>query len=93
MILYHYTRNHNLKSIFEEGLKPNGIGIVYLCPAYEIASQVVASSEYENILEVDTGDCKLTSFEDCSEWEVLCWTGAPLPPESLRLVRPILKEG
>lgn len=87
MKLYHYTLNRNIKSIFDKGLKPNKLGIVYLCPNYDEVSKIIASSKYDTILEVETGDLKLTSFEDCRDWEVLCWTDKPIPPSRLKLVR------
>lgn len=87
MKLYHYTRNSNLKNIFEDGLKPNAMGIVYLCPTLDVASAVIASSEYENIIEVETDNLKLTAFDDCKEWEVLCWTDKPIPVKQLTLLQ------
>ena len=50
----------------KEGLKPNGIGIVYLSPRKDLGFGDVT-------LEVETGNNKLTAFDDCKEWEVLCW--------------------
>jgi len=85
--LYHYTRNKNLKSIFIEGLKPNKLGVVYLCPTLEEAEKVIASTEYENIIEVDVSGYKLTAFDDCREWEILCWANTPIPPDRLMLIQ------
>ena len=72
MKLYHGTDSKNLSGIFDEGLKPNHIGIVYLSPTLEKCNWG------DSILEVETGDLRLTAFEDCSDWEVLCW-GKVLP--------------
>ncbi len=81
MKLYHSTNRKNASSIVKEGLKPNGLGIVYLSPTFEKArlwnGQVT--------LEVETGDLKLTAFEDCSDWEVLCW--GHIPPENIKVVK------
>ena len=68
MILYHYTNKENIKSILLEGLKPNRTGIVYLAPDVE-----KLRGFGDAILEVETGDLKLTNFEDCGDWEILCW--------------------
>jgi RNA:NAD 2'-phosphotransferase (TPT1/KptA family) len=75
--LYHWTSTDNLGSILEYGLRPNGMGIIYLTP-------VPTEAKFGDILlQVDTGDLKLTSFEDCSSWEVLCW--GSIPPERIRI--------
>ncbi len=68
MILYHRTAKQNIQSILIGGLKPNKIGIVYLTPAPD-----KTKSFGDVLLKVDTGDLRLTAFEDCSDWEVLCW--------------------
>ena len=81
MILYHYTDKSCLDSIMHEGLKPNGMGIIYLtpnlksCPLFRFG---------DVLLWVETGNAKLTAFEDCKDWEVLCWN--PIPPENITLV-------
>ena len=38
------------------------------------------------VLEVETGDLRLTAFEGCEEWEVLCWTKDGIPPGHIRLL-------
>ena len=68
MKLYHLTNRKNIPSILKEGLHPNRLGIVYLTPT---PSRVAGGEEI--CLEVNTGDLKLTAFEDCSSWEILCW--------------------
>lgn len=78
MKMYHSTPEENLPSILKGGLVPNGMGIVYLSPTLE----TVFRGEGRVILEVETGDLKLTAFEDCREWEVLCW--GPIPPENIK---------
>jgi len=82
MKLYHSTSRKNWESIKEEGLKPNGLGIIYLSPTLKKA--VLWNGQVT--LEVETGDLKLTAFDDCKEWEVLCWTQSPIPPERLKEV-------
>ena len=72
MRLYHYTQKKNLKSILKDGLKPSNIGIVYLTPSPE-----KLRGFGDTLLEVETGDLKLTCFEDCVDWEVLCWGAIP----------------
>ena len=66
MKLYHQTKKENVNSIMENGLIPNRIGIVYLSPRKDLSFGEVT-------LKVETGDNKLTAFDDCKEWEVLCW--------------------
>lgn len=79
MKLYHSTNHFNILSIFRDGLLPNEIGIVYLSPGPQ--------RDYGDvILEVETGANRLTAFDDCREWEVLCW--GRIPP---RGVKEILK--
>lgn len=70
MKLYHQTSRQNLSSILEKGLIPNLIGIVYLTPLLGLGFGEVT-------LQVETGNNKLTAFEDCSDWEVLCWGRIP----------------
>ncbi len=77
MKLYHQTTERNLSGIFKKGLIPNSIGIVYLTPLLGLGFGEVT-------LQVQTGKNKLTAFEDCSGWEVLCW--GPIPPENIRLL-------
>jgi RNA:NAD 2'-phosphotransferase (TPT1/KptA family) len=78
MILYHYTKKESLKSILRDGLKPNRMGIVYLTPDPE---------KFKNfgdiLLEVETGCLELTCFEDCKNWEVLCW--GLIPPKNIKI--------
>ena len=58
------------------GLVPNGIGIVYLSPKSDL--------NFGNItLEVETENTKLTAFDDCRDWEVLCW--GSIEPENIRI--------
>ena len=80
MILYHGTSEENWKSIKTEGLKPSRIGIVYLSPDKGVIDFFDGS--FGVLLEVETGDNKLTAFEDCSDWEVLCW--GPIPPDKIK---------
>ena len=80
MKMYHSTPRKNLESIIRNGLRPNGMGIVYLAPSLETAYKTKANV----ILEVETGDNKLTAFEDCKDWEVLCW-GAISPNNILEI--------
>ncbi|MBW1959648.1 MAG: hypothetical protein JRI63_14180 [Deltaproteobacteria bacterium] len=77
MKLYHGTPQKNIPSIMRGGLSPNGIGIVYLTPDINVAQK------YGVPLIVETGDLKLTAFEDCSDWEVLCW--GRIKPENISL--------
>ena len=74
MKLYHSTQKKNLPSILLKGLLPNKIGIVYLSPQPMLCFGDV-------ILEVETKNNKLTAFDDCKKWEVLCWGN--IPPEDL----------
>ena len=69
MMLYHWTYKQNLHSILKQGLKPNGIGIVYLTPQ----KQPFGFGNHDALLQVETGNKKLTTFEGCEDWEVLCW--------------------
>lgn len=76
MILYHATGPENVESILCEGLRPNGMGIVYLSPM----PMTCFGSE---VLEVETGNLRLTAFDDCKDWEVLCW--GHVPPENIKI--------
>lgn len=76
MKLYHQTSRNNLKSILRKGLIPNKIGIIYLSPLCNLKFGEVT-------LEVETGNNKLTAFDDCREWEVLCW--GRIPPENVKV--------
>ncbi len=78
MKLYHQTDKKNLKNIFCKGLIPNRIGIVYLSPLSNLGFGEVT-------LEVETGNNKLTAFDDCSDWEVLCW--GRISPENIKLLQ------
>ena len=79
MILYHGTRYKLLSSILSLGLKPSGLGIVYLAPSSETARLFG-----EVVLKVETKDLRLTAFEDCRDWEVLCW--GRIPPENIKAI-------
>lgn len=81
MKLYHWTNRENLESIFKEGLRPSGFGIVYLAPHKDDWEDFHGTEGV--CLEVETRDLKLTAFEDCKEWEVLCW--GHIPPEDLNI--------
>lgn len=86
MTLYHGTSSKNVSAILVEGLRPNKIGIVYLSPKPEVAarfgvywpdSKKLPDLTDSVVLEVETGDLRLTAFDDCEEWEVLCWGHVP----------------
>ncbi len=82
MQLYHGTFKENLPSILATGLKPNGMGIVYLSPDKKVID--LFGGKFDVLLKVETGDTKLTAFDDCKDWEVLCW-GA-IPPEDIQVL-------
>ncbi len=75
MRLYHWTKKENIDSILREGLKPSGMGIVYLAPEKSVRFG-------DTLLEVETGDLRLTAFDDCNKWEVLCW--GRIPPGAIK---------
>jgi len=77
VIAYHWTKKENLSSILKEGLKPNGFGIVYLTPEPD-------GWRGEVCLKVETGNLKLSSFEDCKDWEILCW--GHIPPQDIMIL-------
>lgn len=77
MILYHQTKAENIESILKIGLMPNKIGIVYLSPRNNL-------NFGDTTLEVETGDNKLTAFDDCKDWEVLCW--GKIEPFNIRVL-------
>ena len=79
MKLYHGTTPTTWKQIEVEGLKASGFGIVYLTPLIEEARGYGGV-----VLEVETGNLRLSAFDDCREWETLCW-GA-IPPEQVCLL-------
>ncbi|MCK5608874.1 hypothetical protein KAR91_43780 [Candidatus Pacearchaeota archaeon] len=80
MKLYHQTKVENIKSIMKKGLIPNEIGIIYLSPRNDLGFGEVT-------LEVETGDNKLTAFDDCKEWEVLCW--GRIEPSNIKVLENI----
>lgn len=80
MKLYHGTDPKNIDSILCTGLKPNNIGIVYLSPTLEQCGRWGGA-----ILEIETGDLKLTAFEGCANWEVLCW--GRILPENIKVIK------
>ncbi len=81
MKLFHGTSKAAWDKIKNEGLKPSGIGIVYLSPTPEV---IDFWGGFEILLEVETGDTKLTAFEDCEDWEVFCW--GHIPPDKIKLL-------
>ena len=85
MKLWHSTKHENIESIMQEGLKPNSSGIIYLSPTLSEA-QSWAEKLGETLIGVETGELRLTAFEDCAEWEVLCWTDKPISPEYMRVL-------
>lgn len=78
MKLYHWTKKEYLGKILKEGLKPSGFGIVYLSPNKDDWFDL---HDTGICLEVETGDLKVTAFEDCREWERLCW--GKIPPKNI----------
>lgn len=78
MILYHNTKRKNLPNILRQGLIPNKMGIVYLSPVPN-AFKNIAFDEIN--LKVETGDLKLTYFDGCEDWEILCW--GHVPPDAI----------
>lgn len=78
MILYHNTKLEFLPSIFRYGLTPtHKEWCVYLAPTKN-------NNFGEVTLEVETNDLKLTAFDECKSWEILCW--GYIPPENIKLV-------
>ncbi len=78
--LYHGTAKENVVAIFEDGLKPNGFGIVYMSPGPELARNFG-----ECVLRVNVTGYDLSAFEDCAEWERFCWTKEPIPPDRIEI--------
>ncbi len=86
--LYHWTYKDCLESILKEGLKPSGFGIIYLSPRRKkpyFGSLYRNNQKYEVLLKVETGDKRLSAFEGCREWEVLCW--GSIPPEDIIVLK------
>lgn len=81
MKLFHGTSKVAWEKIKNEGLKPSRIGIVYLSPDRKAADDFGGN---EVLLEVETSDTKLTAFDDCKEWEVLCW--GHIPADKIKLL-------
>ena len=79
--LFHGTTPTAWERIKVEGLRAgNEWGMIYLTPLIE-----EAQCHGGVVLEVETGELRLTAFEDCQEWEVLCWTKDRIPPEQVQL--------
>ena len=85
MKLYHWTKKENLESILQNGLSPSGLGIVYLTPSPDKVKGLLKGDEI--CLEVETGKNKLTAFEECKEWEVLCW--GKIVPDKIKTLAPL----
>jgi RNA:NAD 2'-phosphotransferase (TPT1/KptA family) len=79
MILYHWTTEDRMDSILKNGLNPNSLGIVYLTPSPDKWNQG------DVCLEVETENLKLTCFEDCKDWEVLCW--GKIEPKNIKILK------
>lgn len=77
MKLFHQTQKKNVASILRDGLRPSRIGIVYLSPRSDLGFGDV-------LLQVETGNNKLTAFDDCKDWEVLCW--GSIPPQDISVI-------
>ena len=78
MILYHETQGAYLPSILRYGLFSCLINwIVYLSPVPK------KGCFGEICLRVETSDARLTTFEGCEKWEVLCWDY--IPPENIQI--------
>ena len=76
MRLYHQTQKENVSNIMKLGLQTNRLGILYLSPRSDL--------NFGNVtLVVETGDAKLTAFEDCKDWEVLCWDN--IEPKNIQI--------
>lgn len=75
MILYHGTTPEALPGILREGLRPKRKGrCSYLSPKPEAASCFGQGV----LLQVDVPKrVPLSAFEDCEDWEVLCWGTVP----------------
>jgi len=76
MKLFHQTEKKNIKSIMKRGLGTNKSGWLYLSPRSDLGFGEIT-------LEVETGNNKLTAFDDCKDWEVLCW--GTIPPENIKV--------
>ena len=84
MILYHWTLNENVDNILQSGLIPKRDGWCnYLTPKPQKLG-FCDPTDY-TLLQVETGDVKLTAFSDCKEWEVLCW--GIIPPKHLEIYK------
>jgi len=80
MRLFHGTTAAAWERIKVQGLRGNGWGLVYLTPLVE-----EAECHGGIVLEVETGELRLSALEDCKEWEVFCW--GDIPPEQIWLHR------
>ncbi len=74
--LFHQTKSENIESIMKDGLIPNGMGVVYLSPCNNLGFG-------DMLLEVETGNNRLTAFDDCKKWEVLCW--GSIKPQDIKI--------
>ena len=83
MKLYHSTPSKNVPSIIERGLVPNKMGIIYLAPTFES----VYKGKGRTILKVETGNNRLSAFDDCKDWEIFCWGN--IPPENIEVIKVI----
>jgi len=83
MKLYHWTTKENVNKILNDCLKVNGIGFSYLT---KFPDRWDTLHEGGVLLEVETGDSKLTCFEENLDGsEVLCWGN--IPKENIKIIK------
>ena len=78
MILYHGCTDTEADSILATGLRTKGSW-----PAYLAMTPDVAHDFGDVILAISVpANTRLSTFEDCADWEVLCWDN--ISPEHIR---------
>lgn len=83
MTLYHTTEARNLESILKEGLKPGGLGVVYLSERPDSWWQ--SKGMVTLAVNMDGISHRLTTFNYPNLDEILCW-GA-IPPDAISVHR------
>ncbi len=79
LFLYHGTSREAWERIRVVGLMPNlRCGILYLSP-----DAATAANFGDVVLRVRMSGQHLTAFEDCRDWELLCWEAIPAKDVSL----------
>lgn len=83
-VLYHWTNKENLNAILKEGIKVNGMGIIYLTKFYDKWKflhnrGILFKVKVPNKI-------RLSTFEEYKDGtEILCWGN--IPKENIKVIK------